>query len=115
MSQNSERRQGERVDVDFLCNKYVKGRPYLCQASNLSSEGLMVHSFHEPVTEDQLIGLQFCLPESEQVITASGRVVHRPEAEEAVGVLFTSIAWEHRQLITDYLQAQGREPGGPVS
>lgn len=110
----SERRQGERFEVDFLCNKYVKGRPYLCQASNISPEGLMVHSFSEPDTEEQLIGLQFCLPDSEQVITASGRVVHRPETSDAVGVLFTSIAWEHRQLIVEYLEAQQEEPAGLV-
>ncbi len=115
MSATNERRQGSRVEVDFFCNKYIKGRPYLCQASNLSSEGLMVHSFHEPINEDSLVGLEFCLPHSEQVITASGKVVHKPDMGDTAGVLFTSIAWEYRQLITEYLQHKDDQAAGPLS
>ena len=70
----------------------------------------MVHSYQEPESEDPLVGLQFCLPDSDQVITASGRVVHRPEDGEAAGVRFTSIAWEHRQLILEYLERHKEEP-----
>lgn len=110
-----ERRRDDRVDVDFFCNKYVKGRPYLCQASNLSEEGLMVHSYQEPSCDDALVGLQFCLPHSDQVITASGRVVHRPNDGEAAGVRFTSIAWEHRQLILEYLDRCKHEPASVMA
>ncbi len=110
-----ERRRDDRVEVDFFCNKYVKGRPYLCQASNLSEEGLMVHSYQEPENNDPLIGLQFCLPESDQVITASGRVVHRPDEGGYAGVRFTSIAWEHRQMILEYLARCKDEPSAMAS
>ena len=40
---SADLRQDVRVSIDILLNKYVKGRPYLCRATNLSRHGLLVH------------------------------------------------------------------------
>lgn len=113
MSKNheDERRASDRMTTDFLLNKYVKGRPYLCQASNISPRGLLVQSFCEPVTAEPFVGLQFQLPGFDEVITCTGRVVHRASDSDWSGVLFTSLAWEHRLLIEEYIRGQAQDMG----
>lgn len=100
---SADQRTGDRVRVDFLLNKYVKGRPYVCRASNLSAGGLLVHRIHEPASEEREIGLQFQLPGDERIITCAGRIVHEHDWLDAAGVRFTSVHPEHQQIIDAYL------------
>lgn len=101
------RRRGSRVRVDILLNKYVRGRPYLCRASNLSRGGMLVHRIHEPRISETRVGLQFQLPGDERVITCAGEITYEHGWTQASGIRFTSVAPEHQALIDAYLNRQG--------
>lgn len=99
-----ERRQvGVRVPVDIILNKYIKGRPYLCRATNLGRGGLLVHRVREPSSEETRVGLQFQLPGDDRVITCAGEIVHEHAWADASGVRFTCLSPEHQALIDAYL------------
>lgn len=92
-----------RVPVDLLLNKYVRGRPYVAKATNISRRGLLVHRLFEPENTERTVGLQFILPGTDRVITCAGRVVYDHEWLDAHGVHFTHIAPEHQALLDEYL------------
>ena len=92
-----------RVPVDMLLNKYIKGRPFLARASNISRRGLLLHRLFEPVNAEDAIGLQFQLPGSDRVITCAGRVIYEHRWLPAHGVELTHIAPEHQKLLDDYV------------
>jgi hypothetical protein len=102
-SLNDDRRLDFRVPVDFLLNKYVKGRPYLCRAANISRCGLLVERIFEPELAQQRIGLQFQLPDTDRVITCAGRVLYDHEWLPANGVAFTAISEDHQALIDHFI------------
>ena len=100
-----ERRQtSPRAPVDMILNKYVRGRPYLCRATNLSAGGLLLHKVREPENNELRVGLQFQLPGDERVITCAGEIVHHHGWVEAAGVRFTSISPEHQALIDAFVR-----------
>ncbi|MBW2732105.1 MAG: PilZ domain-containing protein [Deltaproteobacteria bacterium] len=92
-----------RVPVDLLLNKYVRGRPYLAKATNISRRGLLMHRLFEPENEERSVGLQFMLPGTDRVITCAGRVIYTDEQTETHGVKFTHIAPEHQELLDEYI------------
>lgn len=98
----TEHRADYRVSIDMLLNKYVNGRPHVVRATDISRTGLRVHRLFEPSMDQQSVGLQFQLPDSDRVITCAGRVIHL-EDERAQGIEFTNVAEEHQQLIDDYI------------
>ncbi|MCC6746551.1 MAG: PilZ domain-containing protein [Deltaproteobacteria bacterium] len=98
-----DKRADFRISVDLLLNKYVKGRPYLCRATNLSRSGLLVHRLFEPEHGETRVGLQFQLPGCDRVITCAGRIVFWDEQLGAHGVEFTSVAPEHQALLDTFL------------
>lgn len=105
-TQKGEQRFESRVSIDIILNKYIKGRPYLCRASNLSRRGIFVHRVNEPQHLGKNVGLQFQVPGDERVITCAGEVVHEHDWVDADGILFTSIAPEHQKIIDDYITNQ---------
>jgi c-di-GMP-binding flagellar brake protein YcgR len=107
MNTASEHRIGHRVSVDILLNKYVKGRPYLCRATNVSRHGLLVHRIREPENDESYVGLQFQLPGDDRVITCAGQIVHEHNWVDACGVRFTAVAPEHQDIIDSFLESQG--------
>ncbi len=98
-----ELRVEPRVSVDLLLNKYIKGRPYLCRATNLSRRGILVHRVLEPRSEETNVGLQFQLPDDDRVITCAGEIVYEHEWLPATGVLITAIDPQHQKLIDDFI------------
>jgi hypothetical protein len=105
-----DHRVDARVPIDIILNKYIKGRPYLCRASNLSRRGLLVHRVNEPRARELEVGLQFQLPSSERVITCAGKIVFEHGWLAASGVKITAIAPEHQELIDAFILEQlGRD------
>jgi len=84
-----DRRGDARRDVDLLINRFLNGYPYLCRATNISRTGIRVVPVHEPAVDTRFMGLQFQLPGSEEVVTASGEAVFAPSSREMVGIRFT--------------------------
>lgn len=98
-----ERRKSNRVPVDMLLNKYLKGRPYLCRATDLSADGVLVKGILEPQSSDVHVGLQFQLPGTDRVITCAGQVVREQGWQTTYGIHFRSLTPENRALIQRYI------------
>jgi hypothetical protein len=103
ISSSSDKRIDFRIPVDFLLNKYIKGRPYVSRASNMSRCGVLLHKVFEPIHADTQIGLQFQLPGTDRVITCAGRVLYDHTHMEANGVVFTNVAPEHQAIIDEFI------------
>jgi len=88
-TESRDRRGEARRDVDLLINRFLNGYPYLCRATNISRSGIRVVPLHEPAVVTRFMGLQFQLPGSEEIITASGEAVFAPGSQAPVGIRFT--------------------------
>jgi hypothetical protein len=75
--------------VDLLINRFLNGYPYLCRATNISRTGMRVVPLSEPSVATRFMGLQFQLPGSQEVITASGEAVFASGSRAPVGIRFT--------------------------
>lgn len=99
----AERRTNRRAPLDILANRFLDGYPYLCRATDISRRGMKLHRFNEPDATSRFVGLQFQLPGSEEIITASGEVVFRDDDEKAVGIRFTHLSTSAAAAIERYL------------
>jgi PilZ domain len=90
---SQERRESHRLPVDVLVNRFIDGYPYLCRATDISRSGMRVVPFieprHGPAQGPRSLGLQFQLPGTEEVLTASGETVFAQDDRGAVGIRFT--------------------------
>jgi hypothetical protein len=104
--QGAEKRRTARVPVDMLLNKFIKGRPYICRASNISHKGLLVHRVHEPFSGECQVGLQFMLPGTDRIITCAGKILYEHGWVSANGIRFTSVSAEHQKWIDEFIESQ---------
>ena len=104
MSRETDRRLDSRASVDLYMNRYLDGEPYLCRATDISRSGMRLEPLHEPEGAHRFMGLQFQLPGSDRVITASAEAVSLP-AGRGVGIRLTRIAPEHLAIIDRYAKA----------
>jgi hypothetical protein len=100
-----DRREDRRRSVDLLVNRFLDGYPYLCRATDISRRGIRIMPLLEPGAAPRYMGLQFQLPGSADVITASGEAVNGPATGErgAVGVRFTRLPASAAVLIERFL------------
>ena len=103
-SANEDKRLDFRVPVDFVLNKYVQGRPFLCRAVNLSRCGLLLHRVFEPKNNETKVGLQFELPGEDRVITCGGEIVYEHDWLSASGIRFTDVDSKHQKLIDAFIR-----------
>jgi hypothetical protein len=104
----TERRTDARAPVDVLLNRFLNGYPYLCRATDISRHGMRLQTFREPAGAPRYMGLQFQLPGSEDVITASGEAVFEDDSARAVGVRFTALPEPAAAAIDRFLAEQAR-------
>jgi c-di-GMP-binding flagellar brake protein YcgR len=90
----SDRRRHRRASLDVLANRFLDGYPYLCRTTDISSEGLRLRRFQEPDAKApvRFVGLQFQLPGSSEILTASGEVVFNDEDARAISLRFTQLS-----------------------
>ncbi len=101
-----ERRTDARTPVDVLLNRFLNGYPYLCRATDISRHGMRLETFREPAGAPRFMGLQFQLPGSDDVITASGEAVFEDDSARAVGVRFTALPEPAAAAIDRFLAEQ---------
>src|SRR5262245_51488149 len=92
-SMHTDRRNSNRKKIDLFVNKFMNGYPYLCRAKNISRTGMKLVRMQEPTPgkAPRYMGLQFQLPGSQQVITASGELVFDDHRAGELGVRFTGL------------------------
>jgi hypothetical protein len=91
-----ERRASDRRTIDLLVNQFLDGYPYLCRATDISHSGMRLRPLLGPTLTSALagtgfMGLQFQLPGSQDVLTASGEAVFVDGEGGPVGVRFTRV------------------------
>jgi hypothetical protein len=84
-------------------NRFLDGHPYLSRASDISRTGMRVHPISMAGSTSRFIGLQFQLPGSSDVLTASGEVVSSASEDGTVGIRFTRMPAISRECIGRYL------------
>ena len=87
----ADRRYEKRVPVDLYFNRFLDGQPYLCRMVDISRTGARLAPLIEPNGEraPRVMGLQFQLPDRNDVLTASGETVTR--GGKTVGIRFTNL------------------------
>ncbi|HXU63888.1 MAG TPA: PilZ domain-containing protein [Polyangia bacterium] len=98
-----DRRDGKRVSVDLFLNRFLDGHPYLCRMLDISRTGARLAPILEPETDGapRYMGLQFQLPDRDDVITASGEAIRR--GGKTVGVRFTNLPPDSAWAIESFL------------
>jgi hypothetical protein len=89
---SGDRRLNRRAPLDVLANRFLDGYPYLCRATDISRKGMRLRRFSEPEARTRYVGLQFQLPGSDEIVTASGEVVFREDGDKTVGIRFTHLS-----------------------
>ena len=99
------RRTSPRAKVDLLVNRFLDGRPYMCRVTDLSVTGLRLQPLLEPQASGRFMGLQFQLPDSGAIVTASAEVVDSGGAHDGIGVRFTRIGPDCERALRCFLGA----------
>ena len=99
----TDRRYNKRVKVDMFINRFLNGQPYLCRMVDISRTGIRLAPMIEPdgIEAPQYMGLQFQLPDRNDVLTASGMTITRND--KTVGVRFTSLPPDSAWAIESFL------------
>jgi hypothetical protein len=107
-----DRRHHRRVRIDVLANRFLEGYPYLCRTTDISVEGLRLQRLAEPTAKGpvRFVGLQFQLPGSPEILTASGEVVFSDEDARAIGLRFTYLTRATAAAIDGFVHGPTRRP-----
>ncbi len=107
-SEKRDRRISDRKKIDVLVNKFMNGYPYLCKATDISRTGIRLAKMSEPALKSapKYMGLQFQLPGSVSIITASGEIVFDDHRGGELGVRFTGLPEASAADIDRFLAAQ---------
>jgi hypothetical protein len=99
----SDRRYNKRVKVDMFINRFLNGQPYMCRMVDISRTGIRLAPMIEPDGNraPRYMGLQFQLPDRNDVLTASGEAIIRDNM--TVGVRFTSLPPDSAWAIESFL------------
>ncbi len=97
----TDRRTGTRAPVDLFMNRFLEGHPYLCVARDVSRTGMRLRTLLGPQVEADFIGLQFQLPGSDAVLTASGEVIR--EGNDEVAIRFTHMPSASQSALEQFL------------
>ena len=99
----TDRRYNKRVKVDMFINRFLNGQPYMCRMVDISRTGLRIVPMIEPdgSLAPNYMGLQFQLPDRNDVLTASGVTITRDG--KMVGIRFTSLPPDSAWAIESFL------------
>jgi hypothetical protein len=102
----ANRRAGVRVPLQMFLNEYIADDPYRCMSTNICPSGIYLNRLtRDYARPGGVVGLEFELPGTSEVIWARGEV--RFDALDdyfhGTGVEFTGLAVKHQRLIEDYV------------
>ena len=108
----ANKRSNWRMPLQIPVNEHIGPRTRRSMTFNLGPEGLYLNRLNaaadlgvvEPSSE--IVGLEFELPITSEVIWAAGRICHEQRNDwfAGTGVRFAAIASCHRTLIADYVR-----------
>ena len=102
-----DRRNDRRRPVDVFVNRFLNGYPFMCRAMDISRTGMKLVPLLEPTDKTpRFMGLQFQLPGTREVISASGEAVFADGEDGPVGVRFTRLSPVEADLIEKFVAAE---------
>ncbi|MFC1610896.1 PilZ domain-containing protein [Myxococcota bacterium] len=101
-------RRYERANLDLYINKIIGDEPHLARVRDISVSGIYLYKLLEPDLKDRArIGLEFKLPDCDDVIWALGEVVREDTSvTNGVAVRFVRIAETDRETIREFVAAR---------
>ena len=99
----ADRRNHKRVGVDLYINRFLNGQPYMCRMVDISRTGARLVPMLEPDRDKapRYMGLQFQLPDREDVLTAAGEAI--TSGGRTVGIRFTNLPPDAAWAIESFL------------
>ena len=100
-----DRRLGYRLPLEMFLNEYVQDRAHRALSVNISETGLYVNKVIQPLSrQTRVIGLEFQLPGTSEVIWARGEIAYDSIDEyfHGQGIRFTAMPRVHARLLRDY-------------
>lgn len=103
-----DRRRGYRIPLEIFLNQYVRDRLVRSLSSNISPSGLYLQRarpLRSQLPEASVVGLEFELPGTGEIIWARGEVCYAADGDEfaiGMGVRFTAMANAHVRIVRDY-------------
>ena len=92
----------------MFINRFLNGQPYMCRMVDISRTGIRLAPMIEPDGNlaPQYMGLQFQLPDRNDVLTASGVAITRDD--KTVSVRFTSLPPDSAWALDSFLSFEMR-------
>ncbi len=112
-----DRRLGFRVPLQIFLNEFVQDRPHRALSVNISDTGLFVNKVLTPVKRGaRVVGLEFELPGTGEVIWARGEICHDTLDDyfHGQGIRFTGMPRVHARLLRDYCVEKRRAQLGDL-
>ena len=105
-----DRRLGVRVPLEMFLTSYLNERPIRGLTADVSDTGMRLQTVKTAARPDRpaVVGLEFELPGTDEVIWARGEVCYEradglaPGVGYGVGVRFTAMPLLHARLVRDY-------------
>jgi len=100
-----DRRLGFRVPMEIFLNEYVQDRAHRALTVNVSDTGLYVNKVLAPISrQSRVVGLEFELPGTGELIWARGEVTHDSldDMFHGQGIRFTGMAKLHARMLRDW-------------
>jgi hypothetical protein len=102
-----DRRSGYRVPLDLFLNQYIGDRLVRGLTTNIGPTGLYLQTarpLRSQLPSAQIVGLEFELPGTGEVIWARGEICYAANDSYAVGagIRFTGMASLHERMLRDY-------------
>ena len=99
----TDRRYNKRIKVDLFINRFLNGQPYMCRMVDISRTGARLVPIIEPdgSRAPSYMGLQFQLPDRNEILSGSGVSVTRNG--RTVGVRFTNLPPDAAWAIESFL------------
>ena len=87
----------------MFINRFLNGQPYMCRMVDISRTGIRLAPMLEPAggQSPSYMGLQFQLPDRNDILTASGVAITRDD--QTVGIRFTSLPPDSAWAIESFL------------
>lgn len=98
-----------RIYLQMFMDEHVDNKSHRCMAVNLSPGGLYLNRLIAPMLREKpVVGLEFELPETSEVVWARGEICYDSMDKyfHGTGVRFTGMAQKHERLVRDYVYEQ---------
>lgn len=103
------RRNDFRIYLQMFMNEHLADRSHRCMSVNLGPNGLLLNRLILPFQRTSpIVGLEFELPGTSEVVWARGEVRYDSFDQyfHGTGIQFTGMAEKHHRLIQDYVEEQ---------